>query len=327
MSYMNPRSPASRIGVPVVLQALVLALVIEAPSCTKSAPAQKTFASPEDAGAAVLAAAKLGDQKALIAVFGLDSKKILVTDDARADRARLQEFVKAYEQMHRWRPITAGGQVLQVGADNFPFPIPLGRNSSGRWYFDTAAGKDEISARRIGRNELIAMDASRAVADAEHQYWQQSHKGANGKEYAPKFISDSGAHDGLYWAVVDGQQPSPLGQMGDFTEALSSSTGDRRSPEFNGYYYRILSQEATPNGVKDYVVNGKMTAGFAILAYPAEYRNSGIMSFLIGKDGTLYQKDLGEGTAEVAASMTQANPADGWTSIQTQTNTASRIHE
>jgi hypothetical protein len=325
MSYTNPRISASRVGLLAMLQVLVMALVIQAPSCTRSPTAQRTFASPEDAGAALVGAARSGDQNTLIAIFGPDSKKILVTDDAEADRARLREFVDTYDQMHRWRPITAGGQVLQVGPDNYPFPIPLGQNSSGRWYFDTGAGKDEILARRIGKNELTAMDASKAIADAEQQYWQESRDGANGKEFAQKFISDPGTHDGLYWAAVDGQQPSPLGQMGDFTKTLSSSTGLRKSPLFNGYYYRILTSGDTPNGVKDFLVNGKMTGGFTILAYPAEYRNSGIMSFLIGQDGRLYQKDLGEKTAEVAANMTQANPADGWTSIQTQTNTASRM--
>jgi hypothetical protein len=190
----------------------------------------------------------------------------------------------------------------------------LGRNSSGEWYFDTAAGKDEIEARRIGKNELTAMDSSKAIADAEQQYYQEPSGRDKVSEYAQKFVSDPGKHNGLYWPVAEGQPPSPLGRMGAFTNVLSSTGDSRKPPVFNGYSYRILTKGDTSNGVKDYIVNGKMTGGFGILAYPSEYRNTGIMSFLITENGTLYQKDLGPKTAGVAAAMTEVNPSDGWTS-------------
>jgi hypothetical protein len=254
-----------------------------------------------------VAAAKSGDQNALIAIFGPDSKAVLFTGDAATDSAKLKGFITAYNQMHRWGKIKAGGQVLYVGADNFPFPIPLGQKSSGQWYFDTAAGKDEILSRRIGKNELTAMDASAAIAGAQQQYFQESHDGSKVKQYAQKFVSDPGKHNGLYWPVAAGQPVSPLGQLGDFTQAVASNAGDQ-PPLFNGYHYRILAKPGD----------------FAILAYPAEYRNSGIMTFLVGKDGAVYQKDLGETTRDVAMSMTEFNPADGWSPVVPNTDTASR---
>jgi hypothetical protein len=272
----------------------------------------KTFSSPEEAGAAVLAAAQSGDPEAMIAIFGPGSKAVLFSGDADTDKARLDNFVTAYHQMHRWGTVKAGGEVLLVGYDNHPFPIPLGKSVSGRWYFDTAAGKDEILARRIGKNELTAMDAMQALGEAERQYFHQAHEGS--KQYAQTFASGPGRQNGLYWAAADGQTPSPLGRFGDFAKDLASSNAGS-STEFNGYCYRILSKAKTPRGVEDFVVDGKMTGGFAILAYPTEYRSSGVMSFLIGRDGTVYQKDLGERTADMGANMTIYNPRDGWTPV------------
>jgi hypothetical protein len=298
--------------------AAALAALLLSASCTRSQKTaagsgnQKTFASPDEAGAALVAAVRSGDQNALLAIFGPDSQKVLFTGDTATDKARLQDFASAYGQMHRWAKIKAGGQVLQAGPENTAFPVPLGQNASGRWYFDTAAGKDEILARRIGKNELTAMDASEAIAAAERQYFQSTHDGNKDKQYAQKLVSDPGRHNGLYWAAADGQPPSPLGQAGDFTKALSTAASDKPLL-FNGYYYRILSKSGAPNG-----------SGFVVIAYPAEYRNSGITSFLADENGTLYQKDLGEKTVEEAAAITSVNPGDGWNSVTTQTGTAAR---
>jgi hypothetical protein len=309
---------------------LALALPLATMSCGRSrtntsAAPQATFRSPEDAGAALLAAAQSGDRQRLIAIFGPGSQPVLFTGDLNADRARMNDFVAAYNQMHRWDGIKAGGQALVVGQENVVFPIPLGKNSSGQWYFDTAAGKDEIEARRIGKNELTAMDATKALAQAEEQYHQQPH-GGNVKQYAQKFVSDPGQQNGLYWPAGSGETPSPLGRLGEFATS-QSSTGDGSNAEFNGYRYRILSKGETSNGVKDYVADGKMTRGFAILAWPIEYRNSGIVAFLIGPDGVLYQKDLGEDTAGQAAALTEYNPADGWTSTSAPAGSASRMQQ
>jgi len=269
---------------------------------------QKTFASPEEAGAALVAAAKSGDQNALIAIFGPDSKDVLSTGDGVIDQDNLKAFVASYDQMHRWGNLKAGGKVLYTGADNFPFPIPLDKNSSGQWSFDTAAGKDEILARRIGRGELTAMAACGAAAIAEGQYFSKA------KQYAQRFASDEGKQNGLYWPVAEGQPSSPLGPLADFAKALGDpNAGDKPQP-FNGYYYRILTKQgaAAKGGAKDYIVDGKMTGGFAILAYPVEYRNTGIMTFVIGKDGVIYHRDLGEKTTDQGAAMTEYNPGEGW---------------
>jgi hypothetical protein len=318
MSHFTRKHKAQRasLAMTVALFALVLALA----SCSKSDDSksvQKTFASPADAGAAFLEAAKSGDQSALLAIFGPDAKDVLFSGDAIKDKNALQDFVSAYGQMNRWREIKAGGEILYVGADNYPFPIPLAKNSAGQWSFDTAAGKDEILARRIGKGELTAIAACGALAAAQQQYFGQTHDGDSVKQYAQKFVSDEGKQNGLYWQAREGQAPSPLGQLGDFAKALGyTNSGDKPQP-FNGYYFQILTKQGdkATGGAKDYIANGKMTGGFGILAYPAEYRNSGIMTFIVGKDGTVYQKDLGEKTAEVAVAMAEYNPGDGWNSV------------
>ena len=269
---------------------------------------QHTFASPEEAGAALVAAARSGDQGALLAIFGPGSGDVLLTRDSVRDQDNLKGFAASYDQMHRWGNLKAGGKVLYTGADNFPFPIPLDQNSSGQWSFDTEAGRDEILARRVGRGELTAIAACGAAAVAQDQYFSKA------KQYAQKFASDQGEQNGLYWPAAEGDSPSPLGPLGDFAKALGyASSGDKPQP-FNGYYYRILTKQgaAAKGGAKDYIVNGKMTGGFAILAYPVEYRNTGIMTFIIGKDGVIYQKDLGEKTTDQGGAMTEYDPGEGW---------------
>jgi len=280
-------------------------------------PSQRTFASPADAGTALLEAAKSGDQNSLLAIFGPDGNDVLFTGDAAKDRDSLKDFVAAYNQMYRWVRITAGGQILQIGADNFPFPIPLDQNQSGQWYFDTAAGKDEIMARRIGKGELTAIVACGAIVDAQKRYFDETHDGDEVKQYAQKFVSDQGKQNGLYWPASDGQPASPLGPLAEFAKALGYSNAGDNAQAFNGYYFRILTKQGNKaqGGAKDYIVNGKMTGGFAVLAYPADYRNSGIMTFIVGPDGTVYQKDLGGSTKEAAISISEYNPNDGWSNI------------
>jgi Protein of unknown function (DUF2950) len=281
---------------------------------TTGKTAQRTFASSTDAGAALYEAAKSSDPAALLAIFGADSKSVLFSGDAVKDKDYLQYFVTAYNQMHRWGEIKAGGEILYVGADNYSFPIPLGQNSAGQWYFDTAAGKDEILARRIGKDELTAIAACGAIADAEKQYYSQTHDGDTVKQYAQKFVSDEGKQNGLYWPVSTGQTASPLEDVRDFAKAAGyTNAGDKPQP-FDGYYFRFLIKQGdkAKGGAKDYVVNGKMTGGFAVVAFPAEYRNSGIMTFIVGKDGMVYQRDLGEQTDALARALAEYDPGDGW---------------
>jgi hypothetical protein len=312
----NQENPAGRLWTFLALFVLLTTLT----SCNKQEKSgtenttQKTFASPADAGAAFLEAAKSGEQGALLAIFGADSKNVLFSGDAAKDKDYLQYFVTAYDQMHRWREVKAGGEILYIGADNYSFPIPLGQNSAGQWYFDTAAGKDEILARRIGKDELTAIAACDAIVGAQQQYFSQTRDGDAVKQYAQKFISDEGKQNGLYWSVSAGQAPSPLEDVRDFAKAAGyTNAGDKPQP-FDGYYFRFLTKQGdkAKGGAKDYIVNGKMSGGFAVVAYPAEYRNSGIMTFIVGKDGIVYQKDLGEKTADVAVDMAEYNPGDGW---------------
>jgi hypothetical protein len=247
---------------------VVLAIVMLIPlaSCNKveklttekkkpsaSETAQKAFTSPEEADVAFFEAAKAGDRSALLTIFGPDGKGVLFTDNEANDNESLRDFVAAYNQMHRWGKIKAGGEVLHIGADNCPFPIPLGQNPSGQWYFDTAAGKDEILARRIGRGQSMAIATCEAAAS----------------------------------------------RLGEFAKALGSSNAGGGPTELNGYHYRMLTKQG--NKVKR-----------SILAYSVEYKNSGIMSFLVGQDGVVLQKDLGENTADVGAAMTEYNPGDNW---------------
>jgi hypothetical protein len=310
-------------GVVAVLFAFIVLLVAcSKPATTASTaagkggdkPAQTTFASPDDAGAALLSAAKAGDEQALLAIFGPDSREILLSGDAARDKDTLQDFVAAYGQMHRWREIKAGGEMLYIGADNFLFPIPLGKISTGQWQFDTAAGKDEILARRIGRDELIAIAACTAIAQAQAQYFSAFHDGDKVRQYAQKFVSDEGRQNGLYWPVVAGQPASPFEEIHDFAKAAGYSSAGANPQPFEGYYFRILSRQGrdAKGGARDYLVNGRMTGGFAVVAYPAEYRNSGIMTFIVGTDGVVYQKDLGENTATTAQTLAEYNPGDGW---------------
>jgi Protein of unknown function (DUF2950) len=304
--------------------ALLLVFVIPLVSCAKSETAaaagssQKTFASPEEAGKALLDAAKAGDQDTVLAIFGPGSKEVIYSGDATQDKETASRFVSAYDKMNRWRKLDDNHQELIIGADNFTFPVPLRKNDSGRWYFDTAAGKDEILARRIGRNELSAIAVSGALADAQQEYFSESHPDMRKKQYALKFISDTGTQNGLYWESAEGQPRSPLGPLVAFATREGYSAEPKSHQPFHGYYFRILNRQGkhAQGGAKDYLSDGKMVRGFAFVAYPAEYGNSGIMTFIINQNGVLYQKDLGKETKEVASAMTEFDPDRSWTPVE-----------
>jgi Protein of unknown function (DUF2950) len=303
------------------IRLLVLALVVLLAACKKSetpeGPSITVFASPDDAGNALLATAKSGDQNALLAIFGPDSKQVIFSGDAVQDKNAVNAFVAAYGVMHRWRSAPGGAQILLIGADNFPFPIPLKKNGEGKWSFDTAAGKDEVLNRRIGRNELAIIEVCGAVADAEAEYFAQPHDGDKTKQYAAKFISDPGKHNGLYWQSAEGQPASPLGPLAASAAAEGYSAKPEGHTAFHGYYFRMLpgQTDKAPGGARDYVVNGKMTGGYAFVAYPAEYGNSGVMTFMMNQDGVLLQKDLGKTTTETATAMSGFDPDSGWSIV------------
>ena len=301
---------------------ILLAFIVLFVGCSKTAkpakPSFTAFASPDDAGNGLLSAAKTGDPNALLAIFGADSKGIISSGDAVQDKATVGAFVTGYDQMHRWRKMPDGSQVLLIGAQNFPFPIPLKKNGAGQWFFDTAAGKDEIVRRRIGRNELAVIDVCGALADAQADYYSLRQKDGSTKQYALKFISDPGKHNGLYWESPEGQPKSPLGPLLAYATAEGYSAKPTAHQPFNGYYFRMLTKQGSnaPGGAKDYVVNGKMAGGFAFVAYPAEHGNTGVMTFMMNQDGVLLQKDLGKTTTETASAMTEFNPDASWSIVQ-----------
>jgi len=304
------------------IRLLLLTIILPLAGCRKSEtpdkPSIKVYASPDDASSALLTAAKLGDQNALLAIFGPDSREIILSGDAVQDKTVVAAFTTGYEVMHRWRKMADGSEVLLVGADNFPFPIPLKKNGDGKWFFDTAAGKDEILSRRVGRNELAIIDVCGAVADAQAEYFSQPHDGQTTKQYAMKFISDTGKQNGLYWKSPEGQPESPLGPLAAFATSEGYSAKPEGHTAFHGYYFRMLKGQSNnaPGGAKDYAVDGKMVGGFAFVAYPAEYGNSGVMTFIMNQDGVLLQKDLGKTTTEMATAMGEFDPDASWTLVE-----------
>jgi hypothetical protein len=298
---------------------MLLAFMVLFVGCSKTAtPSFTEFATPDDAGNGLLSAAKTGNPNALLAIFGTDSKETISSGDAVEDKATVGAFVTGYDQMHRWRKLPDGSQVLLIGAQNFPFPIPLKENRAGRWFFDTAAGKDEIMRRRVGRNELAVIDACDALGDAQADYYSRRQADGSTQQYALKFISDPGKQDGLYWESPEGQPRSPLGPLLAYATAEGYSAKPTAHQPFHGYYFRMLTKQGSnaPGGAKDYVVNGKMAGGFAFVAYPAEYGNSGVMTFIMNQDGVLLQKDLGKTTTETASAMTEFNPDASWGIVQ-----------
>jgi hypothetical protein len=298
----------------VLLEILILFV-----GCNKAAKhSYQVFASPDDAGNGLLNAAKSGDPNTIIAVFGPDSKDIIVTGDPVQDKNTDDKFVAAYGAMHRWRKMPDESQILLIGADNFPFPIPLKKNAAGQWYFDVAEGREEILARRIGRNELSVIGVCIALAQAQADYFSQRHDDGSTHQFAVKFISDSGKQNGLYWDSAEGQPKSPLGPLAAYATSEGYSVKPDAHVPFHGYYFHMLSRQGShaQGGAKDYVIDGKMVGGFAFVAYPAEYRNSGVMTFIINQDGVLLQKDLGNSTREIASAMTEFDPDPGWKPVK-----------
>ena len=284
---------------------------------------EKTFASPKDAAQALYAAVKADDKPAMLAVLGPSASNIIESGDQVQDKNNRESFLHSFDKMNRWEGVTTGEQVLYIGADNWPFPIPLKKAAAGQWYFNTKAGLQEILFRRIGKNELATIRVCRALVQAQQEYFQQTHDGDTTHQYAQKFISDAGKQDGLYWKTADGEPGSPIGPLVAFATAKGYG-GQHDSPQpFYGYYYRMLAEQGAnaPGGAKSYLVDRKMTGGFAFVAYAAEYRNSGVMTFLVDESGVVYQKDLGANTADIASQMKSYNPDKTWVTAETGDDT------
>ena len=282
---------------------------------TSVATAQQAFKTPEEAATALVGAAKSGDMKAITTVLGPDGDDIVSSGDEVADAATRAKFVTAYDAKHTIAMEGDSKALMVIGPDDFPLPIPIIRKD-GQWRFDTAAGREEILFRRIGENELDAIQSALAYVDAQDEYAEKDRTGAGINTYAQRIISQPEKKDGLYWPTSQGEDPSPLGELIAEATKQGYRVGGGRTP-FHGYYFKILTRQgpAAPGGEADYVVNGKMIGGFALVAYPAEYRNSGVMTFIVNHAGTVFQKDLGPNTVQLAERMTSFNPDKSWQAV------------
>jgi hypothetical protein len=305
---------ASR-GMRCALLALGASLVIG--SGAFAAGTQRSFASPEEATQALVQAVKAHDRAATLAVLGQDASSWISSGDTAADRAAVARFIDAYDAKHHLAQAD-GKATLTIGTDDFPFAFPIVRKGE-RWHFDTAAGKGEMLARRIGENELSAIGVLEAIVDAQLDYASADRNGDGVPAYARKFLSSPGKHNGLYWPVEPGQPPSPAGEL--LAKASSEgfqAKGKGKNPvPYHGYYYRPLQRQGkhAPSGALDYVVGGRAIGGFAVVAYPARYGNSGIMTFIVNQDGKIYQSDLGPNTQAKALNMKEFDPGPGWTPV------------
>jgi len=278
---------------------------------------QKTFSSPDEASRALIRAVQAGDEKDLLEIFGPEGKEIISSGDKVEDKKSRDAFAEKYQRMNRLVEEPDGTVRLYVGAENWPMPIPL-VNRKDAWYFDTSAGKEEILFRRIGRNEIATIGVLRELVAAQKEYYSKTHEDSV-KQYAQKFISDQGKHNGLYWNASNRETESPIGPLVAYasSEGYAKKLSSLPSP-FQGYYFRVLMRQGkhASGGAKNYIVNGKMTRGFAFLAYPAEYANSGMMSFIVDQDGILYQKDLGPKTADLANALDEYDPDKTWVRVE-----------
>jgi hypothetical protein len=305
----------------VTLMALTGVMLMTLVSCTRTAPAAsaRVFATPEDAVRALVEAVKAGTAEGVVAVFGPDAKELVDSSDPATARRNRDVFTVAAAE--KWQLIDQGSdrKVLVIGNEEWPFPVPLAKDASG-WRFDTAAGKEEVLDRRIGRNELAVIRICRTYVAAQRLYATRGHDGQPSGLYARTFGSDAGRENGLFWPAKRGQPRSPLGDLVAHAAAEGrplGNDGPQPSP-FHGYYFKILTAQgpAAAGGARDYVVDGRMSGGFALVAWPAEYDATGVMTFVVNQDGIVRDKDLGPATDEVARTMTLYNPDGSWGSSQ-----------
>jgi DUF2950 family protein len=273
---------------------------------------QRTFTSVEEAGREFFAAMQGQDEQAPLRILGPAGKDVLSSGDPEEDSDARVGFVTKYEEMHRFVREPNGKVTLVIGAENWPFPIPLVSNH-GSWYFDTSEGKGEILFRRIGKNEIAAMDACRDLVEAQQQYFTRPPDGIP-KQFAQKLVSDEGRHNGLYWQGADDEFDSPINPLIAYARQNLPTDQVGQHVPFNGYMFRILTSQGrhAPGGAKKYIVDGKMSGGFAFVAYPVEYRSSGVMTFIVDQSGTIYEKDLGPDTTKLAQAMTVYDPDSTW---------------
>ncbi len=293
----------------------VAALLWSGQNVTAQDAQQKTFSSPEDAVVALVDAAATGNTDELRTLFGPDGDKVLFSGDPVMDKRNREVFLVAYAERGGLMSSSPTGRILYIGNEDWPFPIPLVK-VGGVWRFDTAAGAQEILVRRIGRNELSTIEVCRVYVAAQREYAAQPHDLKPMGAYAKKIASSPGKHDGLYWKPENPEELSPLGEFAAKAAAEGYRRTDGQPTPFHGYFFRILTQEGSRDNARSYIVNGQMRDGFALIAYPAAYAVSGVMSFIVNQDGVVYEQDLGSQTAALAADIGRYDPATGWTEVK-----------
>ena len=296
------------------LIAAVMTLLVAAQTSQAAAILQKSFSSPEEAVNSLVAAVRANDIEEMMEILGPGSREVISSGDDVADRAGRKKFLNAYDQMSTLRQESANKMVLVTGPNKWPLPIPIVKKGA-KWVFDIREGRQEILNRRIGRNELHVMDVLHAYVDAQHEYATKDCMGGGKVEFAQRLISTRGKRDGLYWEVREGEEESPLGPL--VARAAKEGYANADLSPFHGYYFKILKGQGkhANGGAYNYVVKGKMILGFALVAYPAEYGNSGIMTFIVNQEGIIYQKNLGKNTKRIAEAMKIFNPDKTWRKV------------
>ena len=314
---MKPRASHHIYGTGLLTWALFLAVVmifsVASPPSFAASTGQRSFSSPDDAVKALADAVRGHDEKELLLILGPGGRELVSSGDEVADRTDREQFVEAYDRKNSIERKSATTSVLRVGPDNWPMPIPIVKKG-GKWAFDIGKGKQEILKRRIGRNELHVIDVLDAYVDAQLEYAGKDCRGAGKVEFAQKLISSEGARDGLYWEAKEGEPPSPLGPL----MARAAAEGYGNLSPFHGYYFKILKGQGkhAVGGTYQYVVKDRMLLGFGLVAYPAEYGNSGVMTFMVNQAGTVYEKNLGKDTRRRAEAMELFDPDKSWKAVK-----------
>jgi len=301
------------------LSRIVLAVAVAAPLAAIAATSEATYATPEAAVEALVAAMKADSDAQLMAIFGSEHKDVIIEPDRALASANRAKFVEAQKTLSVLKEPSPDRRVLVIGDKAWPFPIPIVRTGD-RWHFATDEGREELINRRVGGNERNAIYSLHAYVDAQRKYATRDRDGDGVLQYAQKVMSSPGKQDGLYWpedADKNGES-SPFGPL--IAEAAPYITGHKAGDPYRGYYFRILTQQGAnaPGGAYNYVINGRMIAGFAMVAYPAQYGESGVMTFIVSHNGKLYERDLGKDTAKLGAAMKSFDPGKGWKAVESE---------